>query len=228
MPNVLAPRGWVYLFFLALPVSPAVAQPRYFTGAGGGIAALSGGGSSTIGAQASAISLYKPGLGPAVHAYFGRHAWEYVGVQAAWSWNRNPLTFSSSASLGDGPAAVYEQKRSSSQHGLGADVLLYFRERRSFIRPFLAVGVNWMRLESKAQSLSTASGPVLLPPAAFTANKPGLRAAAGIDLMHRSGWGLRYAFLETIQANAIGARLAPRTQGALMNFQNQFSLVKYF
>ena len=56
----------------------------------------------------------------------------------------------------------------------------------------------------------------------------GLRAAAGIDLILGKGWGIRYAFLETIQGNPISVRLDPPGKRGLANFQNLFGVVKYF
>ena len=47
-------------------------------------------------------------------------------------------------------------------------------------------------------------------------------------MLGKSGWGVRYAFLETIQGNPISQRLDPVGKRRLANFQNLFGVVKYF
>lgn len=179
-------------------------------------------------AASTAISQYKPENGPLVHAFGGRHLREYLSVQGAWSWNRNALALVSSKVEG-GRETAYEQARMSVQHNAAADLLLYFRNRTSFARPFLSVGLGVMRFASTDPLLRVAKGSPILPGARFSATKPGLRAAAGIDLMFgQTGWGFRYAFLETIQGNPVSAQLDPPGQRGLANFQNIFGLVKYF
>ncbi|MEO7649759.1 MAG: hypothetical protein ABIZ80_04775, partial [Bryobacteraceae bacterium] len=117
----------------------ASGQPKYFAGAGPGMAILSSASGVSVSAASASVSNYGPRLGPLLHIFGGWHAWEYVSLQAAWSANRNGLTFSSSVP-GSG---FYQQRRSSSQKNVGADALVYFRERRSIVRPFLSVGFNY-------------------------------------------------------------------------------------
>ena len=45
--------------------------------------------------------------------------------------------------------ASYEETRSSTQHGVIGDVLLYFRNRRSWVRPYLSAGAGLVRLEQQ-------------------------------------------------------------------------------
>jgi hypothetical protein len=68
----------------------------------------------------------------------------------------------------------------------------------------------------------------LSPPVKFAEQAPGVRVAAGVDLMLPSGWGFRYAFLENMQRNVIGSRLSPPAKPVFMNFQHIFGFVKYF
>ena len=120
---------------------------------------------------------------------------------------------------------IFEQDRHSSQHAAIADLLLYFRSRRSRIRPYLSAGSGFVLLRSFA------AGPLMgtLTPATpqIDSVKLPLRVAVGIDLFHR-GWGFRYSFSETITGNPFSATLDPPGSRRLANFQNLFGFVKYF
>ncbi len=214
------------LLMLCLGVQ-AVAQPRWFGGGGAGISTLSGDARSVIGAASTSVSQYKPENGGLVHLFGGRHWREYLSTQAVYSWNRNDLALLSTQFAG-GAETTYEQARTSRQHNLGADGLVYFRSRASFVRPYLAIGVGVMSFDSRATALRVSKGQPTPPAATFGSTKIGLRAAAGIDLMLKGGWGIRYAFLETIQGNPVSPRLSPPGQRGLANFQNLFGVVKYF
>ncbi|MBC7925594.1 MAG: hypothetical protein H7039_08050 [Bryobacteraceae bacterium] len=196
---------------------------RFFVGGGPGMAILSAGSAATINSQTTAFSNYEPRLGALAHAFGGWHFSEYVTAQVAWSGNRNSLTFAATNSAAD----TYQQRRKSSQQNAGADALLYFRDRRSFVRPFLSVGFNYMWFRSEATSLAFSTAPTSAPPD-FSDSVAGLRVAAGTDLLLRNGWGARYAFMEHLQTNVIGKRLSPRATNPLMNFQHLFGVVKYF
>ncbi len=202
-------------------------QARWFAGGGPGISTLSGDAQSQITSTLTAISQYKPENGALLHLFAGRHWREYLSTQAAYSWNRNDLALVSTRAAG-GAETTYEQARSSRRHDAAADLLIYFRGRDSFVRPYLAIGLGVMAFSSDATTLRVSKGQPLLPPASFSATKAGLRAAAGIDLILGKGWGIRYAFLETIQGNPISVRLDPPGKLGLANFQNLFGVVKYF
>lgn len=206
---------------------PAIAQSRWFAGGGAGISTLSGDARSVIGAASTSVSQYKPENGGLVHFFAGRHWREYLSTQAVYSWNRNDLALLSTHFAG-GAETTYEQARTSRQHNLGADALLYFRSRASFVRPYLAVGAGVMSFDSRATALRVSKGQPTPPGTAFGSTKIGLRAAAGIDLMLKGGWGIRYAFLETIQGNPVSQRLSPPGRRGLAHFQNLFGVVKYF
>ena len=204
----------------------AIAQPRWFAGGGAGISTLSGDARSVIGAASTSVSQYKPENGGLVHVFAGRHWREYLSTQAVYSWNRNDLALLSTQ-FAAGAETTYEQARTSRQHNLGADALVYFRSRASFVRPYLAVGVGVMSFDSRVTVLRVSKGQPTPPGESFGSTKIGLRAAAGIDLMLKGGWGIRYAFLETIQGNPVSGRLSPPGQRGLANFQNLFGVVKY-
>ncbi len=203
------------------------AQPGWFVGGGVGVSTLSGDARSAISANATALSQYKPENGPLAHFFAGRQFAEWLAVQGAYSWNRNSLTLTSALFEG-GRETLYEQSRGSRQHAGAVDAMVYFRGRSSWVRPYLSVGLGVSSFHSSRRELLTVKGSPDPPGQSFSATKPGLRAAAGIELLHRGGWGFRYAFLETLQGNPIGARLTPPGKRGLANFQNQFGVVKYF
>lgn len=218
----------IWLVWLAASMAGVAAgQSAWFAGGGTGISTLSGDARSVITASSTAISQYKPENGPIAHAFGGRHLRDWLAVQAAWSWNRNSVALVSSV-VESGRETVYEQARRTSQNNAAADALLYFRNRRSFARPFLSVGFGVMSFRSNHPVLRVSKGDPVLPGPEFSAVKPGLRAAAGIDLMLGRGWGFRYAFLETMQGNPVSQRMTPKGARGLANFQNLFGVVKYF
>lgn len=175
----------------------------WYAGAGPGISTLSGDARSVITPQSTAISQYKPENGPLVHLLGGKHVREYVSVQGVYSWNRNALALVGTRTAA-GVETTYEQARRSRQHNAAGDVLIYFQGRASSVRTFLSVGLGVMSFASDAVSVRMSKGAPVLPPARFTAMKPGLRVAAGMDwLPGNDTWGVRYAFLETIQDNPI-------------------------
>ena len=199
----------------------------WFAGGGPGLSTLSGDARSVITPSATAISQYKPENGALLHAFAGRHVRDYLSFQGAVSWNRNALALVSSRTE-SGRESTYELAYRSRQFSSAADAMLYFRPRSSFVRPYLSVGIGMMSFRASDPQLRISKGSPALPPATFSATKPGLRAAAGIDLMFRNGWGFRYTFLETIQGNPVSAQLSPTGERGLANFQNLFGLVKYF
>lgn len=195
-----------------------------FVGGATGVSTLSADGESVVRAEESAASGYKPENGWLVHGFAGRHVSDFISFQAGYGWNRNSLVLTSVRT----PQGAYQQPRDSSQHSLSGDLLLYFRNRRSRVRPFLSVGMGVTHFASRERGSPVATGGAILPPSRFSAANAGLRAAAGIDLLARRGWGFRYMFLESMQANPISPRLCPPGNRRLANFQNVFGWVKYF
>lgn len=198
---------------------PCSAQ-RYFFAALGGISTLSADGATSLD-TVSAVSLYKPENGPAWNAAGGAHLNDWISVQANYVWNRNDFSITELRDL-----ARLEQDRRATQNAAIIDLLLYFRPRRSRIRPYLSAGTGLVRLSS------VAAGPVRgdltpVPPEGATTKLP-LRVAVGIDLLWRHGWGFRYSFSETRTGNPLSASLSPRGSRGLANFQNLFGLIKYF
>src|SRR5260370_2786148 len=221
VPNPRRNHGGVALLLvLLLLVIPAFWGQRYFVGALGGVWTLSADAATRLD-SANAVSLYKPKNGPALNLVGGIHLNDWFSLQGNYVWNRNDLTITEVAGL-----ASLEQDRYGSQHAAIADLLLYFRGRRSRIRPYLSVGSGFVLLRSFA------AGPLLgtltpVPPEVDTVKLP-LRVAVGIDLLFPRGWGFRYSFSETMTGNPFSATLDPPGSRGLANFQNLFGFVKYF
>lgn len=215
------------LLMFSLGHSPLDAESRQYGGALIGISTLSADGRSSITPTQTAVSLYKPENGLALNLFGGVHLTEYVSVQGNYVWNRNALLLTSTQSS-DAGQLLYEQNRSSSQHSVIGDVLLYFRNRRSRIRPYLSAGTGFVRFKSSQGELRAVRGTPVLPPESFVSRQPALRVAVGIDLALSRNWSFRYSFSETIQKNPISAQLSPPGQRNLANFQNLFGFVRYF
>lgn len=222
-----APLSIGLLLFALLHSGELLAADRMYVGALGGISTLSADGRAKVSAASSSISSYKPENGPTFNLFVGRHLNNYVTVQGTYCWNRNDLTLSS-VSISDAGQDTYEQSRSSAQHAVFGDLLVYFRNLRSRVRPYLSVGGGWVRLESTAEQLRTVVGSPLLPPARFVSNVPASRFTVGIDLYAVKGWAFRYSFSETIRSNAISSELVPPGERRLANFQNFFGVLKQF
>lgn len=208
-------------------VSGVTAQEssRSFIGAVVGISTLSADARSVTTADTVAISLYKPENGPALNVFFGVVVEDYVTIQANYIWNRNDLTLLSTRATRI-EQSFYEQRRNSSQHAMVGDVLVYFRERRSRIRPYLSGGVGVLRFESQAGSEVDVRGAALAPSRSFAATAAVLRVAVGMDLAVGGRWRFRYSFSEAISRNPISAELSPSGQRNLANFQNLFGLIR--
>jgi hypothetical protein len=201
--------------FFALPLT---AQARYYLTALGGISTLSADAATELGTP-NAAALYSPQNGGAVNVAAGIHLNDWLSVQANYVWNSNRVTVTR---LSDG--AFLEQERRSRQHAAVADALLHFRSRASWVRPYLSAGFGVVNI---SDSLGGVRG-TLAPAGRVSSNRPLLRVAVGIDLMHSSGWGFRYTFSESISGNPYSRILMPPGPRNLANFQNLFGLIRYF
>lgn len=215
------------LFSVLLCPGILMAGDNNFVGASGGFAILSGDGRAVVGPSGNSISLYKPETGGAFNVFVGRHLTDYLTVQGNYIWNSNDLTLNSVVLSSSGEAS-YQETRNSTQHGVIGDVLLYFRSRRSWVRPYLSAGAGLVRLNSNEEQITSVVGTATLPPRIFAATNPALRVAVGADLKMRSGWSFRYSFSETMTSNPISDHLSPPGQGNLKNFHHLFGFVKTF
>src|SRR5947209_2238763 len=121
-----------------------IASAQTFVGVASGISTLSADAQTTVGIAETATSTYKPENGALVSGFAGRHIHDYLSIQAGYGWNQNALTLTSVRL----PQNSYLQLRSSSQHSSFGDALLFVRNRRSRVRPFLLVGIGVMHFSS--------------------------------------------------------------------------------
>ena len=203
------------------------AQGKFFVGALGGVSTLSADDETLISQDKTSVSLYSPKNGVALNVLAGAHLSDFLSVQGNYVWNQNQLTLTSTL-FSDGSQVLYQQQRSSAQHGVIADLLLYFRNRQSWIRPYLSAGAGVVYFSSRQDTLLSIQGMPALPPETFASTQPALRIAVGADLALGRGWAFRYSFSETLGKNPISAQLSPPGQRNLANFQNLFGLVKTF
>jgi opacity protein-like surface antigen len=226
-PSAEKVKPLVTLFFLLSSSLSLFAGDDNYFGAAGGFAILSADASSQVGGNNVAVSQYKPETGLALNIFLGHHFSDYLGVQGNYIWNANNLTLNA-VRLDANSKAAFQETRNSSQHSFTADVLVYFRARRSWIRPYLSAGVGVVHLKSQLKRVEFESGGIALPPQTFSDTVPGLRVAVGADVELRRGWRFRYSFSETVSANPFSDRLSPPGQGSLKNFQNLFGFLKTF
>jgi len=215
--------GTAVLSCLAATAAEAQQNRRVFVGTVAGVSTLSADARSEITSDGADVSLYKPENGPALNVFLGMHVREYVTVQANYIWNRNDLALTSVRSNPLGPS-FYEQSQTSSQHAMVGDLLVYFREQRSVVRPYLSVGAGVVRLETKADgpARSRNAGPLAEN---LRATRATLRVAVGLDLRLGQRWSVRYSFSESVSGNPLSAQLSPPGQRNLANFQNLFGVV---
>lgn len=207
---------------LGLPVCGAD-QSRFFAGGLGGIDALSADGKTVLHPPALSASSYKPENGPTIDLFAGVHWNDYFSTQVDYLWNRNDAALASLQAL---PTAFYQQAFSIRQYSGLASLLLYFRQRSSWARPFLSVGTGVVCLKAVPTSQSSSNG--IPRPQRFDSAAVALHVAVGIDLRVYRGWAFRYSFAETARSNPISAQLSPPGDRMLASFRNLFGFVKYF
>ena len=206
------------------PQAFAQDESRLYAGAVGGVSTLSADARTATQPRRADVSLYKPENGPALNLFVGAHLGRYVTVQSNYVWNRNDLTLFSSFTSADG-GGFYEQRRSSTQHAVVGDALLYFRARGSGIRPYLSTGAGLVQFSSGSTDVVLESG-LPSPDGEITSTRFVLRVAVGIDLAIGDQWSFRYSFSESISGNPISARLTPPGERNLANFQNLFGFIR--
>ena len=214
------------LLCLVCTLAEAQSRPRMFTGVAVGVATLAADARSEITSGGADVSLYKPENGPALNVFVGSHFHEYLTVQGNYVWNRNDVTLTSVRAIDSGPS-FYDAPRSSSQHAFIGDLLLYFRERRSAIRPYLSAGVGVVRFQATTRGGDMVRN-ATLPPATAAATHALLRVAVGLDVSLAGHWSARYSFSESLSSNPISVQLSPPGQRSLANFQNLFGVVRTF
>ena len=211
---------------VALLAAPLL-RAQMYVGFMGGVATLSGDARSIVNSNAAEFSSYNATNGVVLNGFVGKHLADIFSVQGEYVWNRNPLMLAAGA-FDPTSVTAYQQDRNSSQNSVFASVLVYFRSRKSRIRPYLSLGGGWVHLSSTVKSISAIQGAAPVPPPEFSANMFGLRVPVGIDVTLHSGWRVRYSFSETMSRNPISHELTPPGPHSLKNFQNLFGIVREF
>jgi hypothetical protein len=211
------------IFLLALPR----AEAQFYAGEMAGISTLSGDSRSVLTPASTAFASYSPQNGLVLNGLVGKHLSDYFTLQAEYVWNRNSLTLSA-ATFNAGSVAAYEEMRQSSEHSGFASALVYFRNRKSWVRPYLSVGTGLVHLSSTQRNITTLEHAPALPPPEFSSNMIALRVPVGIDVRLHTGWFFRYSFAETLSRNPISDELSPGGPQILKNFQNLFGIVHQF
>lgn len=200
-------------------------QAVAYVGALGGFAILSADAGTQQLEPGLTQSSYAPKNGGALDVFAGAHLHDYFSLQGDFIWNRNSLRMNSSSSVS---SAFYQEDRNGSQEAGVVSFLLYFRQRASWIRPYLGVGTGIAHLSSASEGIVAVGGAPQLPPQNFSWTGPVLRTHVGIDLKLIHHLDFRYSFSETVGHNAISKNLAPPGSHGLMNFQNLFGFVFRF
>lgn len=216
---------WVLLMLVCLSPLQLPAQhiqrQTIYVGAMGGLATLSGDGSSSISASSASASLFEPKNGAVAEAFAGIHLFRYVSFEGDYIWNRNHVSLVSTTA-GTGSTTAYQQPESITQDACLANVLIYFRKRGDRIRPYLSEGFGGVLIHSRSSGEPIVVGNPALPPASSDRASIALRTLVGMDVRLRGRWGVRYTFGETIDRNTYGDRLSPTEHGLPKNFQNLF------
>ncbi len=187
-------RSFCIIAALAIVFWPqnCAGQKMPYAGLLGGISTLSADGRTTVEPQTAATSSYKPENGPAIDVFAGVHWNNFLSFQVDYLWNQNPLTLDALRANATGGGAFYKQEYRSSQHAVLGNVLLYFRSRSSWVRPFLSVGTGVVHLSTDPLTSGVAQG--ITPPGTFRSTMAALHVAVGIALRVHRGWALRYSF----------------------------------
>jgi hypothetical protein len=219
-----AVSGMVWLVWLTAAPAAAQRAPVTYVGVLGGVSTLSADARSEVTSRGAEVSLYTPENGPAANILFGVHVHKYVSLQANYVWNANDVALTSVRGI---DASFYEQRRTSSQHAVIGDVLVYFRNLDSVIRPYLSVGGGAVRIDTT--SVGEARVRDAVPPAQTIRTVCAVvRTAVGIDVSLGRPWAVRYSFSETLTSNPFSAALSPPGRRKLANFQNLLGIVRTF
>lgn len=217
-------RGFLLFVWVAL-VTAASASVEPYLGAIGGLATLSADAGAQRTSSGLQLSSYSPDNGGALNLFIGVHLDNWFSVQGNYIWNQNNLVLNSAAS---GSNTFYQQARASSQYAGVIDLLIYFRPRGNWIRPYLGTGIGVIHLTSREIGLLAFGGTPVLPPARFSSLRPVFRSHVGIDLRISRRVDFRYSFSEMIGKNDISKHLSPPAPRRLANFQNLFGFVLRF
>lgn len=216
--------GGVLLGLLLCPW--ASGQQNRFVGAYFGVSTLSADARTDVTVTGARFSSYKPENGPTAVVFAGRHLNDYFSAMTSYGWNRNSALLVS----GEAGTSVNAISRDylGTMHTFLGEGLLYFRSRRSRVRPYLSAGAGLAHTKATARGVPIAIGRPAEAPPRFARTGPAFRVAVGIDLFFTMRTAFRYSFSETIQGNPFSEALTPPGARKLANFQNWFGVAYYF
>ncbi len=191
---------------------PCLSQGNVYIAVLGGIATLSGD-TRTPAAGPVGVAFYEPRIGAAWNLAAGFHINDWFSVQANYIGNRNRLGWTY---FGDNLRTLLPYQ--TAQHAAVADLLLYFRDRQNWVRPYLSAGLGVAHTRSE----------LLVPEhqQPETSNNLLLRSAVGVDLRLTQNLRFRYSFSESISGNPFAGPVPSKK--SFMNFQNLFGVALYF
>lgn len=210
---------------LALATSVS-AQPNRFVGGYAGISTLSADGRTDVSSANARFSSYKPENGLTIVGLAGLHINDFFSVMGSYGWNRNSVLFAA-GEAGSVSGAITQEHRAT-MHTIIGEGMLYFRPRKSRIRPYLSAGAGVVHVTSAANGAPTGFGIAPALPERITNTGPAFRVSVGIDLFFTANAAFRYSFSETLQGNPLSSALTPPAPRRLANFQNWFGVVLYF
>ncbi len=213
-----------WLPFALWLVTPLAAQSS-FVGGFFGVSTLSGDARTDVTTAGARFSSYKPENSPTAVIFAGRHLTDFFSVMGSYGWNRNDIVLAHGSTA---TAEAYSQPYRATLQTAMAEGMLYFRNRRSRVRPYLSTGMGRTRTLLNAYALPVVAGSPVRPSSSITRTGPAFRFAVGIDLMMTRHAAFRYSFSETIQGNPMSEALTPPGQRKLANFQNWFGVAFFF
>ena len=214
------------LFLACFCASRMLAQQNLFVGGYLGVSTLSADARTDVTSSGAQFSSYKPENGLTAVGFAGRHLNDWVSIMGSYGWNRNSILLA--AGQAGTASSATSREYASSTHTVIGETLVYFRPRRSRIRPYLSAGAGLVDIHaaSRAAATSFAAPPSL--PAAIDHTGPAFRVAVGIDLFLSKNLALRYSFSETLQGNPFSTALTPAAPRKLANFQNWLGVAFHF
>jgi len=219
--------SWVRVFpVVCLFAAHVHAQRNFFAGGYAGVSTLSADARTDVTTSGAQFSSYKPENGLTAVGFAGRHFNDWVSVMGSYGWNRNSLLLASGET---GPVAnAISRAYRASMHTVIGEALIYFRPRRSRIRPYLSAGAGVVNTSAASRGAATISGRPAALPDSIERTGGAVRVAVGIDLFVSKNWALRYSFSETVQGNPFSAALTPAAPRKLANFQNWLGVAFHF
>ena len=214
------------LLLVCFCASGLCAQRNLFVGGYVGVSTLSADARTDVGSAGAQFSSYKPENGLTAVGFAGRHLNDWVSVMGSYGWNRNSILLAAGET---GPvSSATSREFGSSMRTVIGEALIYFRPRRSRIRPYLSAGAGLVNIHASARGAAQGFGRAPALPHSIDHTGAAVRVAVGIDLFVSRNAALRYSFSETLQRNPFSTALTPAAPRMLANFQNWLGVAFHF